>query len=170
MNILKFLKKLVSKALKPLVEPTVLTGRVIYELRGPDGKLKERRASDNLIVNGGFDFIADAVANSARSANTMRYIAIGAGSTAVAAGNTALANEGGLSGTTRKLSAYSHTTGTKVWTHVVTFNAGEGTGAIVESGMFDAASAGVMLNRQTFSVINKGASDTLQVTWQYTMS
>lgn len=47
-----------------------------------------------------------------------------------------------------------------------TFAAGVATGAITEAGLFDAASSGNLLSRLTFSAINVGAADTLQITYQ----
>ena len=53
--------------------------------------------------------------------------------------------------------------------HVSTFAAGTGTGALVEAGLFTDAGAGATLHAyQDFSVINKGAGDTLTVTWTIT--
>ena len=45
-----------------------------------------------------------------------------------------------------------------------------GTGAITEAGILNAASAGTLLCRTVFSVINKGASDSMTVTWTITIS
>ena len=47
---------------------------------------------------------------------------------------------------------------------------GPGTGAITEAGLFDAASGGDMLARTVFSVVNKGASDSITITWTITIS
>ena len=53
--------------------------------------------------------------------------------------------------------------------HVSTFAAGTGTGALVEAGLFTDAGAGATLHAyQDFAVINKGAGDTLTVTWTIT--
>jgi hypothetical protein len=49
---------------------------------------------------------------------------------------------------------------------VNTFNAGVGTGAVAECGLFDAASSGNIISHLTFSVINKGSGDSLAVTYQ----
>jgi hypothetical protein len=49
--------------------------------------------------------------------------------------------------------------------------AGDATNAaITEAGVFNAASAGTMYSRATFTAINKGAADTLQITWTYTLT
>ena len=41
--------------------------------------------------------------------------------------------------------------------------------AIAEAGIFNAGAAGTMLARATFTAINKGASDTLAITWTVTV-
>ena len=95
----------------------------------------------------------------------MSYIAVGTGTTVAATGNTALVTE-----VLRKAATFSHTTGTKVFQFEATFNAGEATGAITEAGVLNAATAGTMLDRVVFAVINKGADDTLTQRFTFTMS
>jgi hypothetical protein len=64
----------------------------------------------------------------------------------------------------------SDTVAGAVVTYVATFGPGVGTGAIVEAGIFNAASSGTMLCRTVFSVVNKGADDAMTITWQITVS
>lgn len=149
----------------PTNENVKAAGLVEYKLFDGSGKLKEVRVVPNLITNDGFDFICDAMGKAASRPAVMDYIAIGSSSTAASASQSAL-----ISQLFRKSATYTHTGGTKIYTLDVTFTAGEGTGAVQESGMFNAATGGNMLNRQTFPVINKGAADSLQVTWQITLS
>ena len=54
--------------------------------------------------------------------------------------------------------------------YVATFPAGTGTGAITEAGILNASSSGTLLCRTVFSVINKGAADTLGITWTVTVN
>ena len=54
--------------------------------------------------------------------------------------------------------------------YVASFGAGEGTGAITEAGLFNAVTGGTMLCRTVFSVVNKGASDSMTITWTVTVS
>lgn len=119
---------------------------------------------DNIIVNGGFDFICDAIGNASRGA-VMGYIAVGTSTTAAAATQTALVTE-----LTRIAAAYAHTAGTKVFTLTATFAAGVATGALTEAGVLNAASAGTMLDRVVFPVINKGVNDSLVVTFTFTLT
>lgn len=54
--------------------------------------------------------------------------------------------------------------------YVGTFNAGVGTGAVTEAGVFNAAAAGTMLCRTAFLVINKDVNDTLVITWKVSLA
>jgi hypothetical protein len=58
---------------------------------------------------------------------------------------------------------------TNVVTLTTTYAAGTGTGALQEAGIFNASTAGTMLSHVVFSVINKGAADTLTITWTVTV-
>lgn len=120
---------------------------------------------DNLIVNVGFDFIADAIGKAASRPGTMGYIALGTGTTAAAATQSALVTE-----LDRNAATYAHTVGTKTFTFTADFAAGDATGAITEAGVFNAASAGIMFDRVVFPVVNKGADDSLTSVFTFTMS
>ena len=120
---------------------------------------------DNLIVNVGFDFIADAIGKAASRPAVMGYIALGTGTTAAAATQSALVTE-----LDRNAATYAHTAGTKAFTFTADFPAGDGTGAITEAGVFNAATAGIMLDRVVFPVVNKGADDSLTAVFTFTMS
>lgn len=138
-------------------------GAIEVVLRKADGKVETRR-KDNLILNDGFDFICAALAGTSRPA-IMSYTAVGTGTTAVAATQTALVTE-----SKRKAAIYSHTAGTKVFTLTTTFSPGEATGALTEAGICNASSGGTFLDRVTFDVINKAADDTMTTKFQFTLS
>ncbi len=140
-----------------------MRGRLEVIIQKADGT-RELRVKDNLIVDAGFDFISDVIGKAAQPAE-MGWIEVGIGVVAPAAGDTALGTT-----TLRKTAAYSHTPGTKVFQFETTFNAGEATAALTEAGVFNAASTGIMLDRVTFSVINKGADDIVTVRFTFTMS
>ena len=59
-----------------------------------------------------------------------------------------------------------------VITVVATFAAGTATGALTEAGTFDVVTANTvnMWMSSSYSVINKGASDSLVITWTLTIS
>ena len=141
---------------------------MVLERRNEQGELLgvEVTRKDNLIVNAGFDFISDSIGNSGARPSVMNAIAVGTGAVAPTAGDTALGTE-----LARAAATYAHTAGTKVFTFSNTFNAGVATGAITEAGVANnAVSGGIFLDRVTFAVVNKGASDVLTVTFTFTMS
>jgi hypothetical protein len=138
-----------------------VTGAVQIQLFNKDGSLKDTREIKNLVVTGGKEFIA---ARMVGTPNEMSHMAIGAGSTAAASGQTALVSELG-----RVALASDSATGAVV-TYVANFPAGTGTGAVVEAGVFNNSSGGTMLCRTVFAVVNKGADDAMSVTWTVTVS
>ena len=117
---------------------------------------------DNLVVTAGKGYVASRMKDT--SATAMSHMAIGSGSTAAAAGDTALGNELG------RVALTSTTVSGAVVTYVASFPAGTGTGAVTEAGILNASSSGTMLCRTVFSVVNKGASDSMTVTWTVTVS
>ena len=141
-----------------------MRGCVELILRNEDGEIIEQREIKNTIVNAGYDFICDVIGNTTQP-NDMAWTAIGTGSTGVQGTDTALETQAA-----RVANLYAHSTDTKVFTMTADYAAGTGTGAITESALLNESSAGTMLNRIVFSVINKGASDTLQVVWSITLS
>ncbi|MCW1308294.1 MAG: hypothetical protein OH337_03740 [Candidatus Parvarchaeota archaeon] len=144
------------------LEVAGLKGEFEIYLYDSEKRLKEYRRVKNITVNSGFRAVCDMMGLGGVS--PFNYCAIGTGTTAPSPSDTALANE-----IARVLGGYTRTAD-NVWKNDATFGAGVGTGAITESGLFNASTGGTMLCRQTFPVINKGANDTLVVTWQYTLS
>jgi hypothetical protein len=143
-----------------------LSGKWTVELRGPNGELKDRKVGSNVICTNGKEFLANFLQSAAAAASTftMRYIAIGTDATAEAAANTTLGTE-----VARHTGTVSYVSN-QIYQVTATFAAGTGTGAIVEYGLLSSSTAGTLLARDTESVINKGASDTLTVTAQITIS
>ena len=119
--------------------------------------------TNNLVVSVGKEWVADRMAD----ANTvMTHMAIGTGTTAAAAGDTALGTELDRNA----LTVSGGTVSTNTIQYACTWAAGDGTGAITEAGIFDASSAGDMLARTVFDVVNKGAADSMTITWTITVS
>jgi hypothetical protein len=57
-----------------------------------------------------------------------------------------------------------------VTTYTASFPAGTGTGAVVEAGVLNNSSGGSLLCRTVFAVVNKGADDSMSITWAITVS
>jgi len=138
------------------------TGSVNVVVRGEDGNVKQDFTIPNLVVDTGLDYIASRMKDA--TATAMTHMAVGSGTTAAAAGQTALVTE-----VARVALTSSTVTGESI-AYVASYAAGTGTGALTEAAILNAASAGTMLCRTVFSVINKGAGDTMTVTWTITIS
>ena len=138
-----------------------VTGELKLTLTKPDGNIHET-VVPNIVVTDGKEYIASRMKDA--SATAMSHMAIGTGSTAAAAGDSALGNEAG------RVSLTSTTVTSNAVAYVATFGAGTGTGAITEAGILNASSSGDLLCRTVFSVINKGAADTLGITWTVTVN
>jgi|SaaInl4_135m_RNA_FD_contig_71_898004_length_16358_multi_5_in_0_out_0_5 hypothetical protein len=136
-------------------------GFVELVLRDADGNIKTVK-KENLITDLGIAFLAARI--TAEASNPMTRIGVGTGTTAAAAGDSALGTEVVRVVFDSAVAATTTTTDDSITT-VTTFGAGVGTGALTEAGMFADASAGDMLSRVVFAVVNKGASDTLTITW-----
>ena len=141
-----------------------ITGDVKIDIIGADGAVKDSREIKNLVVTTGKTFIASRMVGT--SANVMGWMELGTGTTAAAVGDTAL--QTAISGS--RVALTSGTSATNVVTYVASFPAGTGTGAVTEAGVFNASSAGTMLCRTVFSVVNKGAADAMSITWTITVS
>jgi len=124
-----------------------------------------------LVVNRFCEFMASRMKDN--TATVMSHMAVGTSNTAPAAGDTNLAAEVGSSRT-----ALTSTVNTSnAVTYACTFNPGVGTGALVEAGIFNygtyaasPTSTQILLCRTIFAVINKGAADTLTISWTVTIS
>jgi hypothetical protein len=138
-----------------------VTGDVVVEITGADGQIKDRREIKNLVVATGKTFIASRIVG---TPTAMSHMAVGSSSTAAANGDTALGASLG------RVALTSATSSGAVVTYVATFPAGTGTGAVVEAGVFNDPTAGTMLCRTVFAVVNKGVDDAMSITWAITVS
>jgi hypothetical protein len=141
-----------------------ITGNVKIDVIGADGAIKESREIKNLVVTTGKEYIASRMKDA--TATAMGYMELGTGTTAAAVGDTTLQTV--ISGSRTALT--STTVTTNAVAYVANFPAGTGTGAVTEAGIFNAASAGTMLCRTVFAVVNKGAADAMSITWTITVS
>jgi len=139
-----------------------IVGDLRVVLKDSEGKIKEEREINNLVVSTGLAFIASRMKDTTDDA--MSYMGVGTSTTAAAAGDTTLGTEIDRNALT------STTVSSNTITYVADWAAGDGTGAITEAGLFNAASAGTMLARTVFDVINKAANDSLSITWTVTLS
>jgi len=140
------------------------TGQVNVVVRDDSGNVKQEFTVPNLVVDTGLDYIASRMKDA--TATAMSHMEVGTDNTAAAAGDTALGAAVGSS----RVTLDSTTVTDNAVAYVATFPAGTGTAALTEAGVFNASSGGTMLCRTVFSVINKGASDSMTITWTITIS
>jgi hypothetical protein len=138
-----------------------VVGTVLLQLFNGGGDVIDARAGYNLVTDAGRGAAIDRLQGT--SVGVCDFVAIGTGATAAAAGDTTLQTEIGtrVQGALTQPTAFTDRV-------VSTFAAANGTGAITECGRLSASSGGVLFGRQVFSVINKGASDSLQVQYDIT--
>jgi hypothetical protein len=141
-----------------------MTGNLKLVLTDEHGNVKQEEEIKNLVVTVGKNFIASRMKDA--TATAMTHMEVGTGTTAAAVGDTTLQTAVASS----RVTLTSTTVTTNNVAYVATFPAGTGTGALTEAGLFNASSAGTMLCRTVFSVINKGAADTLGITWTVTVN
>lgn len=132
-------------------------------LRDDAGNVKQEVTVPNLVVDTGLAYIASRMQGTSQT--VMSHMAVGSGTTNPAAGDTALESQLGS-----RVALTSTTVTDNAVEYVATFGAGVGTGAVTEAGIFNASSSGTMLCRTEFAVINKGASDSMTITWTVTIS
>lgn len=137
-------------------------GDVTLILRDFEGRIKEHKEFHNLVVTTGCELIASRLSDKLIAEPS--HMAIGSGTVAPTKADKTLGSElhrnPFISNATRN--------GAQV-TYKALFGAGEGTGAVTEVGIFNDASAGTMLNRATFAVVNKAPTDSLEITWVVTI-
>ena len=139
-----------------------VTGMVNVVVRDDAGKIKQEFTVPNLVVDTGLAFIASRMKDT--SDGVMSHMAVGTDNTAANAADTTLGTE------IARQALTSTTVTTNSIAYVATFAAGTGTGALTEAGLLNDPTTGTMLCRTVFAVINKGAADSMTVTWTVTIS
>jgi hypothetical protein len=159
-----------------------ISGEVTWELRGPDGNLKGEGKAFNLITTTGDTVYADRGAGVTGAPAAPTGMKLGSGSTAPAKTGAGAALVTYLSNSHQAFDGGypvgATTTGRQI-TYRVTYAAGKATTAaaiteavIVNDAIADATSAaGATVARVLLTGIgSKGASDTLTVTWNHTLT
>lgn len=122
----------------------------------------------NLVTSAGKALVAGRINGSGTPA-AATYIALGIGTTAANAADTALESEIVTDGGTRAAATVSLQTTdttndtarlTKTFSFTTNF-------AVTESGVFNDATTGTLLARQVFSAINVANGDSLAITWDF---
>ena len=148
-----------------------IVGHVTAVVHDAEGNIVGYRQADNEVVNGGITDIVGQVFTDLTDA-TAQYDFIEAGIGGVAAGATDTDVTTLVGGCARVAGAFSDggaSAGQTTITATATFSGASCEGeAIVEAGIFNAASAGTMLARNTFTSVTLGSGDSLSLTWTLT--
>ena len=143
-----------------------LSGQLNIVLKDKAGNIKDERVEKNLVVNTGLAVIAARMIGTSKS--VMSHMAIGSSTSSATGAQTDLVSVLG----SREAIDSSNIIGSnneKV-VYVSNFEAGDGTGAVTEAGIFNAATSGDMLCRTVFAVVNKAADDTMSISWTITIA
>jgi len=138
-----------------------IKGKLHIILRDEFGNIKDERLIHNTVTALGDAHVADQLSDHGNAA--MSHMAIGTGTPTATALQTEL-DRNALTSTTQGTAGDDNDV-----VYIGDWAAGDGTGAITEAGIFNGASAGTMFVSSSFSVINKGAADTLKITWTLTL-
>jgi len=145
-------------------EKIQIKGKIHVQLFDKDGKLKDERLNHNVVCALGDAYTANCVTDN--TTTYMGWMAVGTGADAGAT-PTALTTENdrnALTSTTQGAGAADNDV-----IYVANWAAGDATAAITEAGIFDQNTlGGTMFVYAYFAAINKGASDTLAITWTVT--
>lgn len=117
----------------------------------------------NTVVTAGYNYIASVLGSA--GTYTGKFIAIGTGSTAVTAGDTALVAEVGT-----RVDGTMTVTG-NVITIDGTFTANNPATeqTIQEAGLLTASTAGTLVARTVFGAVTKPTADSLRIVWELTI-
>jgi hypothetical protein len=140
------------------------TGKVQIQRFNKFGVLEEERSVSNLVVTTGKNYIAEKMVATTNTPISMTHMAIGTNTATPEPSNSALGAQTG------RVSLSGSSVSNNSITYTATFPSGTGTGAITEAGVFNASTAGTMLCRTTFPVVNKASGDTIAITWVVTIS
>jgi len=142
------------------------SGRYITTVYGPGGEVKQHLVGQNVVCTNGKEWLARFLASAAVAASTFtaRYIAVGTGTGAESAADIAMGTE-----IARQTATASYVSN-QMYQLTCTFATNSAVGAITEYGLFTSSAAGTLISRDSELAINVGASDTLKVIYQLTLS
>ncbi len=144
-----------------ITEELKLTGFVTVSVVGPNGKVKDKREINNLVVQGGKNFIASRFIDT--EGTTVQYVGMGLGTVAAALSDIQL---GGEVATRAVIESASRTDNLVTFNGYFLPNNPNYTVNVTEVGLFNASAGGIMIARTSFAVVTKEALDVLAVQWK----
>lgn len=152
---------------KGTIEESKPIGTIYAVKRNAAGLIRDARIVRNIITNTGKAGMASRF-NGAGSEAAFTYLALGTGSTAAAAGDTALETEIVASGLERANATVSRVTTTQTNDTAQALHTWTASGSVSPSevGLLNAASVGVLAARQVFTAVPLVSSDSFQITYK----
>ena len=141
-----------------------LKGTCHIRLRGSDGKLKEERVIHNTITELFDAQVADQLADTPTDGQ-IGFMAVGTG-TGQGSADVGLATQLDINALTSTIQDVVGEDNDLIY--IGDWAATDGTGALTEAGIFLTSDNTSMMTVASFAVINKGAADTLEITWTIT--
>jgi len=137
-----------------------IKGYVKLVLKDKNGKVKQTVKGHNTITALMDAHVADQMSDSTDSAIGYMGVGTGSGQTSASTGLATSSANVALDSTTQGSAAADNDV-----VYVATFPAGTATAALTEAGLFLTDNNTTMMTYDDFDVINKGADDSLVVTW-----
>ncbi len=145
-----------------------MKGHIKIELFDKEGNVTQIIEKENTFMAVGDAHVADQL-DATPAELAMGWMAVGTNTSAFTTASTTLGTEIDRNALAAGYPEQQAAAADNDVVYKATWAAGDATGALTEAGIFNSSSAGSMLAASTFSVINKGASDTLTVTWTVTV-
>ena len=140
-----------------------IKGTCHIRLSGPDGEVRDERIIHNTITELMDAHVADQMSDSGDAQIGYMNVGTGSGQGAASTGLAVELDRNALTSTTQGAAGDDNDV-----VFVGDWAAGDGTGAITEAGIMHADNNTSMMAYADFAVVNKGAADTLQITWTVT--
>lgn len=153
-------------------ENTSVKGYVTVEVIRKNGQ-KEVICENkpNLVTTAGIDFLhLQGYDKTGLSSNGANYIALTTDAADPDVGDTTLTGEIASGGLERAQGTITHTPGSTSTTIFKEFTASGSFTGVRKSGLFTAASVGVMVHENTFTSVNLESGDLIRVTWTINLS
>lgn len=139
-------------------------GRLYVEVHRADGRTEKLGlVSTRVVTTAGVNYLVDAFQGTTEPEN-FKYHGMGTGNTAENSSDTTLVTEV----ETRATGSQTEGSSANIYKTVGTITATQAR-AIVEHGIFSAASSGTLLDRSVFSTINLSTNDSIQFTYELTL-
>ena len=140
-----------------------IKGLCHLKLWSPDGVLKEERIIHNTVTELMDAQVADQMSDGAGAAIGFMAVGTGSGQTSASVGLATSLDRNALTSTTQGGGGDDNDS-----IYIGDWAAGDGTGAITEAGVLLGDNNTSLMLYADFGVVNKGAADTLQITWTAT--